>query len=168
MAASLWLLEAKAFQEEERSEASYSVQFWLKPGGYTVGRQGADIVVEEDKSISRRHAELSVPPATQGDDPHVLVKGQCSLKTRSERCRRHNAQSCAAFVFRSDAPCVAPALAPLLPAPRCKRACVLSRGPLQTSASMGPLWISQPKAWQRSRTHRWGRAPRHSWHPAPW
>ncbi|KAL4443803.1 hypothetical protein ABPG75_011540 [Micractinium tetrahymenae] len=74
MAASLWLLEAKAFQEEERSEAACSVQFWLKPGGYTVGRQGADLVIEEDKSISRRHAELAVPPTASGDGPHVMVK----------------------------------------------------------------------------------------------
>lgn len=75
MPASLWLLEAKAFQEEERSEAAYSVQLWLKPGGYIVGRQGADIVVEEDKSISRRHAELVVPQDTVSDDAHVVVKG---------------------------------------------------------------------------------------------
>ncbi|KAL4442023.1 hypothetical protein ABPG77_011284 [Micractinium sp. CCAP 211/92] len=74
MAASLWLLEAKAFQQEDRSEAARSVHFWLRPGGYVVGRQGADIVVEEDKSISRRHAELTVPRAVQGGDPHIVVK----------------------------------------------------------------------------------------------
>lgn len=87
---SLWLLEAKAFAEDDRSPTAYSVKYWLTPGGpYIVGRMGADICVEEDKSISRKHAELTVPRSMaaqqregeeeeEGEEsgPHVLVKGR--------------------------------------------------------------------------------------------
>ncbi len=105
MAASLWLLEAKAFQQEDRSEAARSVHFWLRPGGYVVGRQGADIVVEEDKSISRRHAELTVPRAVQGGDPHIVVKGWFILDLRV--CMQRS-QSSAASEFSPDAGCLQP------------------------------------------------------------
>jgi len=91
--ASLWLLEAKRFEQDDRSQAATSVRYWLKPGTYVVGRAGADLEVLEDKSISRKHAELIVPPpaataATTGASeeeeadgdgeggPHILVKGE--------------------------------------------------------------------------------------------
>lgn len=53
--ASLWLLEAKAFPDDDRGEAARTVKFWLKPGTYSVGRTAgqADLDVIEDKSISR-------------------------------------------------------------------------------------------------------------------
>ena len=75
----LWLLEAKCFQQDDRSSAAYSVKYWLKPGNLVVGRQGAEVQVDEDKSISRKHAEITVVPAEkwqqEGGEPFVLVKG---------------------------------------------------------------------------------------------
>ena len=76
---SLWLLEAKPFATEERSEKASTVKFWLRPGTAIVGRQGSDVPVEEDKSISRKHAEVTVLPAKEwrleGGAPCVIVKG---------------------------------------------------------------------------------------------
>ena len=76
---SLWLLEAKPFATEERSEKASTVKFWLRPGTAIVGRQVSDVPVEEDKSISRKHAEITVLPAKEwrqeGGAPCVIVKG---------------------------------------------------------------------------------------------
>ncbi len=78
-AAALWLLEAKAFAQEDRSAAATSARYWLKPGAYGVGKPGhADVAIEEDKSISRRHGQLTVPAAAEraeGELPYVLIKG---------------------------------------------------------------------------------------------
>ena len=53
--AALWLLEAKAFPDDERGAEARSVRFWLRPGAYSVGRSAAqaDVDVVDDKSISR-------------------------------------------------------------------------------------------------------------------
>jgi hypothetical protein len=78
MPSSLWLLEAKPFVVDDRSIAVQTVKYWLKPGTVIVGRKGqAELAVEEDKSISRKHAEITIPQAQEGDDeaPYVLLKG---------------------------------------------------------------------------------------------
>ena len=80
----LWLLEAKPFAEEDRSAAASSVKFWLAGphAALVVGRAGphTDLAVEEDKSISRKHAEITVVPADQwgeqDEEPYILVKGE--------------------------------------------------------------------------------------------
>jgi hypothetical protein len=78
----LWLLEAKPFTQEDRTEVATSVAFWLKPGTYVVGKRGhADLPIEEDKSISRKHAEITVP--TSGSQPHILLKGAARRLTAS-------------------------------------------------------------------------------------
>lgn len=81
MGSSLWLLEAKRHATEDRSSQACSVKFWLKPGAVVVGRQGqAELPVGEDKSISRKHADITVPTAEdwqreEGGQPYVLLKG---------------------------------------------------------------------------------------------
>lgn len=77
---SLWLLEAKQFQDDRRSETAKGVRFFLRPGTYTVGREAdhCDIDIAEDRSISRVHATITVPclgswPA--GEQASVTVAG---------------------------------------------------------------------------------------------
>jgi hypothetical protein len=73
---SLWLLEAKPFPEDTRSAAATSQRVWLSPGTYTVGRKEGqcDIAVEEDKSISRLHAEITVPSIEElGEPPSITI-----------------------------------------------------------------------------------------------
>ena len=80
-ASALFLLEAKSFAEEDRSAAARTVHYWLKPGAYGVGKpKHAELAIDEDKSISRRHADLQVPPADArepGAPPYVLLTGGC-------------------------------------------------------------------------------------------
>ena len=54
----MWLLRQVA-----PPGAAPGLRWWLPPGTYTVGRRAdqADLVVEGDKSLSRRHAVLTVP-----------------------------------------------------------------------------------------------------------
>lgn len=88
----LFLLEAKAFPDDERSSAAREVKFWLKPGNYSVGRSAgqADIDVIDDKSISRKHAELVVPTwdeLQEGEQPYVLLRG-ATLQRGCIACRQ--------------------------------------------------------------------------------
>ncbi len=80
----LWLLEAKAFPDDDRVADAREARFYLKPGTYSVGRAAgsSDLDVIDDKSISRKHAEVIVPSLADYlvDDlwhgaPYVLVKG---------------------------------------------------------------------------------------------
>jgi len=76
---SLWLLEAKAYPEENRSAEAISKRYWLRPGTYTVGRPGtsSDIALLEDKSISRNHAIVIVPSLQEWlhtGAPYVEIK----------------------------------------------------------------------------------------------
>ncbi|EFN58297.1 hypothetical protein CHLNCDRAFT_142287 [Chlorella variabilis] len=87
MGSSLWLLEAKRHATEDRSSQACSVKFWLKPGAVVVGRQGqAELPVGEDKSISRKHADITVPTAEdwqreEGGQPYVLLKDRSKYGT---------------------------------------------------------------------------------------
>ena len=57
----IWCLEAKRFSEETRSSSATSARFYFSgPGSYTIGRQGCDVIIEEDRSISRVHATLEI------------------------------------------------------------------------------------------------------------
>lgn len=41
MASALWLLEAKAFAEEDRTPAATTIKYWLKPGRWAGGEAQA-------------------------------------------------------------------------------------------------------------------------------
>lgn len=48
------------------------------PCSYVIGKpKHSEIAIDEDKSISRKHGELVVPPAgeREGGAPYVLLKG---------------------------------------------------------------------------------------------
>jgi len=81
---SIWLLEAKAFPDDTRSEAATSSRFWLYPGTYIVGRKEGqcDVDVPEDPSISRIHAEIKVPStdAVQ-QSPYITVTDKSKFGT---------------------------------------------------------------------------------------
>lgn len=78
-ASAMWLLEAKSYLPDDRSEAAGSVRYWLKPGGYAVGKpRHSEVEIDEDKSISRKHGDLAVPPTAEreaGAPPYVLLTG---------------------------------------------------------------------------------------------
>lgn len=72
----MWVLEAQRFNSgDERSEAAQTCKHYLVAGTHTVGRQlgQSTVVVEEDKSISRSHAVLTV---SYGADERLRVKGR--------------------------------------------------------------------------------------------
>ncbi len=78
MSSSLWLLQAHQYGVDDRSADACSVTYWLRPGKAVVGRVGqADLPIDEDNSISRKHATITVPaPGAQADgEPYVLLKG---------------------------------------------------------------------------------------------
>lgn len=78
---SLWVLKAKEWPQDPRSEAARSSEFYVRPGTYTVGRQAnqCDIDVPEDKSISRIHATIEIPSLAKWQkgkkpEPYVIIK----------------------------------------------------------------------------------------------
>jgi hypothetical protein len=77
---SLWLLEAKTYPHEDRGGAATTARYLLRPGRYTVGREGqqCDLELLDDKSISRVHAHLEVPSlqewAAAGGRPYITVR----------------------------------------------------------------------------------------------
>jgi hypothetical protein len=60
----LWMLEGRRVANDPRTEPVACARFWLSPGQHIVGRatDQCDIDLLEDKSISRAHATLTVPP----------------------------------------------------------------------------------------------------------
>ena len=78
---SLWVLKAKEWPEDTRSEAVRNAEFYLRPGKYRVGRQAnqCDIDVPEDKSISRSHATITIPSLVawqreENPEPYVAIQ----------------------------------------------------------------------------------------------
>lgn len=78
----MWVLEAQSFGvNDERSQATQTCKHYLTAGSHVVGRQAGQcaLVVEEDKSISRSHAIVTVSYA---DDGQCLVKGKRTAPLR--------------------------------------------------------------------------------------
>lgn len=72
----MWVLEAQSFgSNDERSQATQTGKHYLTAGSHVVGRQLGQcaLVVEEDKSISRSHAVVTVSYANGGQ---CVVKGK--------------------------------------------------------------------------------------------
>lgn len=72
---SLWKLEAKSLESDERDISCRTVKFYItKPGSYTIGRllpkpsssdAPPDVAIDGDISISRKHATLIIPTIQQ-------------------------------------------------------------------------------------------------------
>lgn len=80
----MWVLQAQTFSSnDERSQATQTAKHHLTAGSHVVGRQAGQcaLVVEEDKSISRSHAILTV---SYDDGGYCVVKGE----HRSLACER--------------------------------------------------------------------------------
>lgn len=72
----IWLLQARAFENDQRTPEAKDMKVYLVPGReYTLGKnaKACDIAVLQDKSVSGMHARLSV--RTDGNEGvgHVLV-----------------------------------------------------------------------------------------------
>ena len=82
----MWQIKAKAYPNETRSSEAVNVEYWLRPGSYTVGRkksEDCDIAVIDDKSISRIHATIKVPSLNldEGTVPYVSIVDSSSYGT---------------------------------------------------------------------------------------
>ena len=84
----MWILEAQpSGSTDERSLAAQQVKHYLPAGLHVVGRSQAIgqscIVVDEDKSISRQHATVTVDYSS----PLFRVKGDpsCKIKCVSQK-----------------------------------------------------------------------------------
>jgi len=55
----MWLLKVTVRKSDGTDHPAYSL--YLQPGTYTLGRKGTDVVLYGDDSISRSHAQLTVP-----------------------------------------------------------------------------------------------------------
>jgi hypothetical protein len=55
----MWLLKVVVRKSDGTDHPG--LLFYLRPGNYTLGRKGTDVVLAGDDSISRSHAQLTVP-----------------------------------------------------------------------------------------------------------
>lgn len=90
---SLWILE-----RESKEAGPSGPSYWLLPGFCRVGRQPpAEVLVAGDKSISRVHAEITVPQLEEweaaGGRPYIRLKGgrQGADTARGGRAAHHGA-----------------------------------------------------------------------------
>lgn len=85
----MWILEAQSLGSDERSIRVQTIKHYLVAGSHVVGRNLAvgqsNIVVEEDKSISRGHAVINVAYAEQAG---FKIKG--TLPKTYHRARGHD------------------------------------------------------------------------------
>ena len=80
---SVWVLESQVLEDDDRGEEAKTAVFVLAgPGTYVAGRTAGrpDIDLADDKSTSRNHAEVVVPPpeewAATGAAPFITVRGR--------------------------------------------------------------------------------------------
>lgn len=67
-----WVLQAIANEGDKLPSAARQTYFRLAPGTHTLGRKTTAIVLQGDDSISRTHAQATVP---DGDSNSVQITG---------------------------------------------------------------------------------------------
>ena len=86
----IWLLRARPFDGDVRGKEATELRAYLVPGRrYVIGSNGkaCDIVVKEDKTVSRTHATLTVvPDGLEGEKP---VEGHVEVTDISSHARTY-------------------------------------------------------------------------------
>ena len=78
-----WVLQAAANEGDKLPGAARQACFRLAPGTHTLGRKGTAIVLLGDDSISRTHAQATVP---DGDSNSIHITGDIRHVASLDRC----------------------------------------------------------------------------------
>ena len=75
----MWLLQAVSGETDQRPGAARAACFYVPAGTFPLGRKGnkSSLVLLNDESISRIHAQLTVPG---GDNAQPLLTGALNLQ----------------------------------------------------------------------------------------
>ena len=83
LAGMAWVLQAVESKGDELPGAARQACFRLAPGSHTLGRKGTAVVLQGDDSISRTHAQATVPDV---DSNSVKITGDTRLVSDLNHC----------------------------------------------------------------------------------